>query len=207
MNRIFLVGTGESLNQTPLDLLKNEVTFSLNAIDRIYDRTDWRCTYYLCIDVNPRDPHWPDAVRANAGAKKLFLHESMRSMKFPGNVEYLTDCKNHKGYAADNHQKRAGSWHLPDVCNAFGSMYTMLQLAALMKPEVIYLVGCDLFGGQNHFDPEYGDFAPDGERNLDAIWLHSVSKMSSPVPIFNATVGGGLEVYPRVDIHQLLKGN
>jgi hypothetical protein len=35
---------------------------------------------------------------------------------------------------------------------------------------------------------------------------HMVARRSSPVPIYNATLGGKLEVHPRVDFFEVLNG-
>jgi len=36
------------------------------------------------------------------------------------------------------------------------------------------------------------------------VQVHTVAKRSSPVPIYNATIGGNLEVYPRVNMLDVL---
>lgn len=44
--RCFIVATGPSLTMEDLQLIKDEVTFGMNSITRIFDKTDWRPTYY-----------------------------------------------------------------------------------------------------------------------------------------------------------------
>ncbi len=48
--RCFIIGNGPSLTGKDLDLIKGEVTFACNRIYNIYDKTDWRPTYYMCGD-------------------------------------------------------------------------------------------------------------------------------------------------------------
>ena len=92
-----------------------------------------------------------------------------------------------------------------------------LQLAATLGHNPLYLVGCDLgfvpeVEGEpttNHFDPEYRTFDdfPLEERDATLISMHKIAKRSAGemgIFIYNATVGGSLEVYPRVDINEVL---
>ena len=92
-------------------------------------------------------------------------------------------------------------------------MSTMLQIAA-MEYDEIYLLGCDLGytpdRTQNHAIADYTLDASNkvvmDNGNMQA--LHEMARRSSPVPIYNATVGGYLETYPRVSIMDVLgKGN
>ena len=83
----------------------------------------------------------------------------------------------------------------------------MMQIAVLEGFEEIYLLGCDLWTkGQNHYDERYVTDEDIERRNNDALYLHQVAKMSCPVPIVNCTVGGQLDIYPRADMRDILKG-
>ena len=71
----------------------------------------------------------------------------------------------------------------------------------------IYLLGCDMFTQKHdHFDQNYPAYAVWNERNKIEQHIHEVAKKSSPAKIYNATVGGSLEVHPRVDIRKVLDG-
>lgn len=205
MSRIFLIGNGKSLNKTPLDLLKGEDTFALNAIDLIYDKTDWRPTYYFCMDVNPNDRHRWQAIENNLGCKKVFLYDLWRDRFSGDNITWLPRCKKHHPFPVYS-QNAMQEWHLPTICTAHGSMNPMMQLAYTMGYDEIYLVGVDMFASKHdHFDERYPAFWVWQERNKIEQHIHEVAKKSCPIPIYNATVGGFLEVYPRVDIFKLLE--
>lgn len=199
--RHFIIGNGFSLKNTPLEELKNEITWGMNAIYLF----PFKPSFYYCIDVNEKDEHWQDAVRANMHCKKVFLRDGWQDQFSGDNIEWIKICERHHWYAADNYRKRAESWHLPDVCTAFGSMNTVMQLAVLHGATEIYLVGCDLFTGNDHFDRRYPAFADWQTRNRIETHIHTIARRSSPVPIYNATVGGQLEIHPRVDIFEVLK--
>ena len=177
---------------------------ALNAIYLIYNKTDWRPTYYFCMDVNPNDRKCWNAIEANLDCKKLFLYDLWKD-KFSGdNIEWLPRCKKHHPFPV--HSRNAvQEWHLPTICTAHGSMSPMMQLAVTMGYEEIYLVGIDLFSRKKeHFDENYPFYAVWEERNKIENHIHEVAKKSCPVPIYNATIGGRLEVHPRVDIRKVL---
>jgi hypothetical protein len=110
------------------------------------------------------------------------------------------------------------------------SMLSVLQIAVYMGFSPIYLLGCDLgwkpfkWGAKdpNHFCEDYWGMPiiESGEKILvtqgkarrytaDALSSHVLAKkVCDPlgVKIYNATIGGDLEVYPRVDIMDVVNG-
>jgi hypothetical protein len=97
------------------------------------------------------------------------------------------------------------------------STFAALQIAVYMGFNPIYLVGVDLewktFKGANdvnHFDPGYNAKSCTEEKYMEIsraqlrayeIAKHAADKAG--VEIFNATVGGKLEVFPRVEFEGL----
>lgn len=198
--RHWILGNGASLNRTPLELLAGEITWGMNAIHLL----PFKPTHYFCMDVNERDKNWQEAVRANLDCERVFLRSDWGGM-FQGNITWLDICKRHHWYAADNYRRRAESWHLPELCTAFGSMNVVMQLAVLNGATEICLVGCDLFDGQaDHFSDRYPAFVDWQSRNEIEQYIHAVCKRSSPVPIYNCTIGGMLEAYPRRDFYEVI---
>lgn len=118
------------------------------------------------------------------------------------------------------------------VCKFGTSMLPAIQIAIYLGFDPIYLVGCDLgfkengtsfrlyeklrkkisflprAQDKNHFDPSYGTPGFDAftlNKNMNAahqLALKSVKKKG--VKIYNATVGGHLEIYPRVELQEIL---
>lgn len=99
-------------------------------------------------------------------------------------------------------------WHLPRLCTFGSSVNIAVQIAIQSGYSPIYLVGCDLGYRDNqpsHFDSHYehGKEQPARLANLNTLTAHMIAKRSSPVPIYNATIGGELEVYERVKYEDL----
>jgi hypothetical protein len=221
-NRIWLIGNGPSLLHTPLNLLKDEHCMALNKIARIFEVTEWRPTHYVKVDFSEftgddwRDEVWPvvacgakmllwDAFRDGAGERGIVAGGDLP------NTTWVQRCKKHHYYAVGD-EKAPISWHLPDLCTAINSMSIMAQWAVLLGYDEIYLVGCDLGytnGDNDHFfagyyhsvDSSYAD-----RNNRSALGAHKIIKRSCPIPVYNATVGGLLEVYPRVNLEDVING-
>jgi hypothetical protein len=226
--RIWLVGSGPSLKETPMDMLTGEDVMVMNKFGRIHSALGWRMkpTHYLKIDHNSIDMTQVEEIKwAEERGCKMYLWEMFRN-GFPvghsnydtmpegvgdiQNVTWIQKCK-HTGYQWNN-VKAVQSWHLPTLCTAFGGMSTMLQIAVKEGYEEIYLLGCDLgytpFQEKNHAITDYTkDLRDKGIMdNGNMKTLHLMAIRSSPVPIYNATIGGFLEVYPRVDMKEVLYG-
>ncbi|MCB2179452.1 hypothetical protein KQH61_05975 [bacterium] len=227
MARHWIIGNGPSLNDTPLDLLEGEITWAMNRIHYLYDRVKWRPTYFFMIDHNSNNPkgYWKDCLMAHYNTPK-YLWRAFRDglpKSHPNhedipegigelpNTTWIDRCEKHHYYMANNITKRAESWHLPELCTAFTGLAVMIQLAVLNGADEIYLLGCDVGYSpdytKNFFDPNYTDDMRDRAEldNTNMTWAHEVARRSSPVPIYNATIGGSLEVHPRVDLMEVLK--
>lgn len=216
--RHWIIANGSSLNKTPLNLLKNEVTWGMNRIHLHYPKTSWRPTYYLMVYYNQQNPknYWKECVEAHWNTKK-WLWDGFRDghpyfelepIGEVPNTAWLPRCKKHHYYMADN-WKRAESWHFPEICTAFSGIGSVIQLAVLEGATEIYIVGADLYVPdytKNFFISNYTDDYRQRDKldNENMTQVHMVAKRSSPVPIYNATLGGMLEVYPRVDFFEVL---
>jgi hypothetical protein len=217
--RHWIIANGASLNQTPLELLKDEITWAMNRIHLHYANTSWRPTYFFMCDWNQQNPHnyWKECIQAHWNTKK-FLWDGFRDghpyfdlepIGEVPNTTWIQRCKKHHYYMATN-WKRAESWHLPTLCTAFSGIGAMMQLAVLEGATEIYIVGADLYVPdyrKNFFTENYtDDQRPRDELdNTNMTQVHTVARRSSPAPIYNATIGGMLEVHPRVDFFEVLE--
>jgi hypothetical protein len=223
----FIVGNGPSLQITDLDLLNGHISWGLNRIHLIYPRTTWRPTYYVKTDHNPhlKDVYNEENLFHVEQGYHCYFWEKFKTGYPPEhaanewmpegigddhkNVTWLERCEHHY-YHHDNIHKKAQSWHLPEICTAFSGISPAIQLAVLNGADEIYLVGCDLgYGndvGHDHFSEEYSKYPKklsDWHTN-EVLEAHKMAYRSSPVKIFNATVGGSLEVYKRVRLENVV---
>ena len=216
--RAFVVGNGSSLNETNLDLLQGEVSFAVNGISAIYPKTLWHPTYYVRAEeaATAAPEFYTEDIllhvrelKCETWANTWFLKalEGERIGKEP-NFHALNACPH---YATHFDCKDAPHlWHMPLLCTFGSSVHVAIQIAVNLGYSPIYLLGCDVDYEDekpNHFHPVYergaGKLREARYTNMDLIAAHMVAARSSPVPIFNAGVGGRLEVYERVKYERL----
>jgi SAM-dependent methyltransferase len=216
--RAFIVGNGPSLAKTPLHKLKGEHSFAMNRISLIYKKADWKPSFFICTTTNVADPEWnQDICNSVMEGMPSFVWSPLKPYLPHAENLYLMECTN--GEAVADHAP--DEWWSEDpsisVCKFGTSLLPAMQLAFYMGFSEIYLVGCDLGfkdeganqsgSDPNHFDPNYrtpGFKADILNRNMKAT--HELCQRMAKkhgVKIFNATIGGSLEVYPRVDFNSL----
>jgi len=228
VSRAFIIGNGPSLANTNLDLLENEITFGCNRINRIYPKTKMRVKHYVRAEgmelLNRPDPSiWSEDALYHLNKHDCYtwmnpyfrvkLSEMGEGREWhnekPGMITWIGACAHYLvNYDMD---ACPVTWHLPNFCSFGGSVTVAIQIAASLGYGPLYLVGCDLGykdGKPSHFEPDYEKgyeamLRPARYANMDAIMGHIIAKRCSPVPIYNATKGGTLEAYERVEYESL----
>lgn len=141
--RCFIIGNGPSLTGEDLDRIASEYTFAANKIYTIYDRTIWRPTYYLCMDLGSIVSEIGlDLNKINAqksfinwsAYKELGSQEDVVYALF--NREYIINMFDYKGCkVSENCDVKFG--------NALTVTFSAIQLAIYMGFKEIYLLGVD----------------------------------------------------------------
>ena len=219
MNRAFIIGNGPSLANTPLELLKGEVCFATGRIHLIYPKTTWRPTHYVMTEGADTTQAMKDdfgeqiklgiTLWLSRGWKGNYTNWNLRKYEQKTTtINWIKTCEEHTGVHAGLHAPKV--WHLPDLCGFGSSLNVAMQIACQEGYNPLYLIGCDLGyedGGNNHFDESYDvglKLRPASDANSDCLWAHNIAFRSSPIPIYNATRGGKLDVYPRVKLEEVI---
>lgn len=215
--RAFIVGNGPSLNHTNLNLLNGEYSFGVNGIAAIYSRTNWRPSHYVraeeaSMGSDPeawkRDMQIHRDLGCEIWANEMFLR-GVEDLRESGRYRQIRACS-HYSLHFDN-PDCPPLYHLPRLCTFGSSVNVAIQIAlGLLNFDEVYLVGCDLGykeGTTNHFDQNYtknvGQLRDARYTELDILAAHMIAARTFPGKIFNATLGGSLEVYPRVEFESL----
>jgi hypothetical protein len=199
-----------------LDKLIDEDTFGVNRIFQIYDKTKWRPTYYCCCDKDA----WIYCklfFEDNAVKSKLFLENELDIDKRNSNDIYKYYGMPH--FSLERHKSKQFS-QINFAENLEKGMYVpytisviAIQLAIYMGYSEIYLLGMDC---SYSTDPKnnYQEELRMRYTNIDhkyAYHNHTSSFLvakgyaeANGLKIYNATRGGNLEVFERVDIDDLL---
>ncbi len=213
--RCFIIGNGPSLVPQDLDLLKNEFCFASNRIDRIYESTDWRPSFYCTQDISIIQKY-TDIIRKISAPFKLMVYGGSRKIGYIGKALYTP----FKPY--DYPQPPAFSEDISAfIADGYTVTYTCMQIAAYMGFKEMILLGID------HNFPV--DITPDGKiiTHADAAeHFYGSNEISQHYPmlykvdltyktakeyaeqhgirIINATRGGKLEIFERMSLENLL---
>lgn len=226
-NSCFVLGNGPSLNADDLNQLyeKGIVCFGSNKIFKIFHSTQWRPAYYACTDRNVFQHNF-NAILTEIECP-LFLNKtfkripdtSLRAYENIRSIYYLN-------YYGNNSE--IPFYKYPGIFYSGGSVtFVMIQLAWLMGFRSIYLLGCDNTYYQDErlnpgsvltsLDVENGYFSKDYLDASETMILGDFNKCLKGYNsaknyanlhggnIFNATRGGKLEVFQRVDFSQIIK--
>jgi hypothetical protein len=219
--RCFIVGNAPSLTAKDLDKLENEFTFGTNRIYLIFDKTKWRPSYYVAVDEQILDHY--DAEIAHSIRCPIFYpyHVAGESVNNIDGYYFVADGRN------DWLPNDAGLLFSDDaMCLHSGGTvtYQCIQLAAFMGFNPIILLGVDAdyqltigsLGNvirrnedvQDHFSKDYIDriLYPPLVDIVDRAYRSARDYAEAKgVKIYNATRGGKLEVFERVDFDHLFR--
>lgn len=222
--RCFIIGNGPSLTATDLDKLKKEYTFASNRIFKIYEETEWRPTFYACQDGVVLESIREELQSVIPQSQLAFI--ATNQYKKCGNLfkglpnvlwlplRYVPPKKNIYKFS-ENIEK--------EVIEGLTVTYSCMQLAVYMGFTQIYLLGVDHnyaveFDADGNIVNENKEaknyFGGDENQNVATtppkviemsrafISANKFSKLNG-FTIYNATRGGKLEVFERVDFDKI----
>lgn len=220
--RCFLIGNGPSLRAEDLTKLHEAgvITFGFNRIYNIFDQTPWRPTFYISQDekmlggcmetVNktdmghkliPIELKWWHGIRIDHALHFHLVHQEAENPLDFGFSDDIT-----KG-----------------IFNSSTCMYTAAQIAVYMGFSEICLIGVDHSfrisqnnqgqiivdeNARDYFSDKYNAdrenlYIPNTEKSTLTYLAMKHHCDTRGVRVFNATRGGKLEVFPRVDFDSL----
>jgi hypothetical protein len=207
-----IVCNGPSLLNTNLDGLDNIFTFGLNKINLLFEKSHFRpscivATNHLVIEQN--------TDFYNSTSIPLFLSSYALNHVQSNRDRVFLHCVMQKKFARDCSFS---------IAEGGTVTFIAMQLAFHLGFKQVALIGCDhnfavkgfsgmvVESGQedaSHFDPRY--FAGGAKWMLPDLTLSEVSYelakkvyLASDREIFNATIGGKLEVFPRITLEEFL---
>ena len=218
-DRCFIIGNGPSLNKTDLSQLQGEVTFAVNGFFLKAKDLNWLPTFYVVEDHLVAEDR-RDAINAFSGPTKLFPAYLAYCFEEAEDTIFF-DHQPRKSYPHGFDFSVDAS----DVTYAGCTVtFTCMQLAFYLGFKNIYLIGVDSDyalpkdlerGGKygvgildmksddpNHFHPDYFGKGyrwhdPQVERMIEAYEEARRVVDETDQRIYNATVGGKLEVFDR----------
>ena len=210
--RAFVLGNGPSLNKIDISRLQTEKTFGLNRVFLAFPRWGFSTSYFICVNdlVIQQSTAEVQALRL----PKFISWRSRDYLRLNDHTIFLHTTYQAPVFARD---ARARLWEGATVT------YIALQLAFFMGFDPVILVGMDhnfeTKGAPNetivaqgkdrdHFDSRY--FAdgfrwqlPDLELSERAYAMARDAYQAAGRTVLDATVGGKLTIFPKVDFNSL----
>lgn len=220
--RIFIIGNGPSLNETPLYLLKDEFTMCFNRFGLMLERLNWVPNFYAVTDNLVIKDTYEEINSTILPIVDMAFFPDIH----PSNVEFTKYINKNDNVYWLNTDKSNFSDNLP-ACGINKTVVNAgMQIAVYLGFTEIYLLGVDMVfdshkvikinqrdwisteNDMNHFDPRYFDKGrkyhnPTTTEMLKRFDQAFVFFESRGIKIYNAGIGGKLETFRRVDISSL----
>jgi hypothetical protein len=211
--RCFVIGNGPSLRNTDLSLLKDEMTFGLNRIYLMFEELGFSTSFLVSVNDLVLEQCAEDLQ--NLDLPKLITWRSRRWFRQdPKTIFIDTDFTRPEGFCPDATSR---------IFEGFTVTYVALQLAFYMGFRQAILVGVDhnfttkgpanttvVSTGEdpNHFSGAYFGKGfrwqlPDLDGSERAYQFARTAYLDAGREILDATVGGKLEIFPKVDFTSL----
>ena len=218
--RCFIIGNGPSLRTDDLDRIVDEFSFGANKIYNIYSRTKWRPTYYLCMDylsLSEEITSEQDKMEAKCKFINWQQHNTISQSSD------LVFCNFNPRYVINfwDDDKVVFSEDCSEfIDNARTVSYSAIQLAVYMGFKEIYLLGMDANypfykdgkGRKHRTDATEAHFVNGGYNRIDYMVKETNERgfrvareycEKHGITIKNATRGGKLEIFERIDFDDL----
>lgn len=219
----FLVGSGPSLTVDDLEKLqaKHITVFAPNKIFKLFDQTRWRPDYYVVTDRRIMNFYQEEIGNLQLEHRFFAYYRDKALQNFYRNI-----CRNDAHLFCMKDVNGTDDYY--DFSTDPGEyivegrtvIYAMAQLAYYMGFKKMYLLGVDFSyadqtgydkNGKDHFCKDYIE---EGETVLITPREYALRAFESAdhfakqhgIEIFNATRGGCLEVFERVDMDEFLQG-
>lgn len=230
--RIFIVGNGPSLNKMDLTLMKNDYSFGANRIYLMYDRVDWRPSFFTALDWVVTPDNYKEIERQSRESQYRFFPQ-----RFAGLFDTNEDTYWYESVSAGGSLKDKFATDVSQGMVGGGTVLTAaMQMAFHMGFREFYMLGVDLSysipksviqsGGDrfgtgiqinlqstkdddaNHFDSRYfGAGSKWHDPNTDEMYRGFIAARDMIEyhggTVRNATVGGNLNDIERVDYNSL----
>jgi hypothetical protein len=221
--RAFIIGNGPSLTKCNLHLLKDEITFGVNSIFLHEDNMGFRPSYYVVEDVFVAEDR-AEQINSYHGPVKFFGNYLNYCLEADEKTIWLNikfDYRDYENFPHFSCNANRSLWVGGTVS------YICMQLAYYMGFSKVYLLGFDhsyiipndvdrlsttelksVSKDPNHFHTDYFGkgyrwHTPQTERMEKCYRKAKCIFEANGRKIYNATIGGKLEVFERVNYTEL----
>lgn len=216
--RAFIVCNGPSLRSGDLDkiALNGDIAIASNKIDKIFNQTLWRPTLYTITDESYQFSLLSTINRIPAEYKFLRKTSYLKTIKARGNCIFL-DTDGDVKYLDSPRLVNDISGKVPSIATV---TYVMFEILLHLGISEIYIIGCDnsyameitkdgkkisnnsqsYFTGSDTKDMQIA--AQTWQMNIAYDYMRKYADQNG-IKIVNATRGGHLEAFERIDFDAL----
>lgn len=213
--RCFIVATGPSLLLEDLELIKSEISFSVNSIVKCFDKTDWRPNFYVISDIIPYKN-----LKSNINHEffdevffsKRIKDKTIKHVRLEYNNIQRAKCQLKKNFINGIKPSSNMDKYFNDNQSV---VFMAIQLAVYMGFKEIYLLGqdCNYTSNIQHSDITGTNYLNhkipknSGEILIDCFKTYNKYYANTDITIKNCTRGGMLEIFERQPLEDVLKKN
>lgn len=211
--RCFIVATGPSLTMSDLEVLRenHEFCISMNSIFKCFANTKWRPNQYVVVDADAISWWGGKELEVEqkfvADSQMYFDYETLGEDWYVFHSVFGRESLSGDVFSDDFSVKAYHSGTITNIC---------IQLAVYLGFSKIYLLGVD-FSHENgkayHFHDtlQEREAAYGQEEMVEIVYRYSLKEYQTSrryadnhgIKIYNATRGGKLEVFERVDFDSI----
>jgi len=212
-NRCFIIGTGPSLNKTNLSLLKNENLIGVNTLYNGLKKFDIKPKYWCMADQGILKSYYKQILGLDT---TLFIAETAMRDFLKNKKKYLPYVKKQplvlKDLGSMNIWNKFGKDITKGVYSGCTVVIQCIQIAYYLGFKEVYLLGCDCDYTKGHYfhggthDFVSGDPFEDKKQRNYLMGAYEICKKTfenDGKKIYNATVGGKLEVFERKSLEEI----
>ena len=216
--KCFVVGTGPSLKVEDIELLKGQVCFGVNTLFKIFNNTSWRPDYYCVID--PRTYSNIRKQLCENNVCNVFIAQNRMKEGFDekNSIPFNLECSSFYKIGLKNHLKtmKFSGDIVRQVYDGASVVFAALQIAVYMGFSSIYLLGTDCNYDTNVLHASELGYSKDYNYNwtkqtgltmIEGFKVASEYAKKHGIKVYNATRGGMLEVFPRVNLEDIVGEN
>lgn len=222
--RCFIIGNGPSLTVADLEKLGGECCFAANRIFELFPFTKWRPDYYFCVDSFVLSENRKQIVKLEL--PNIFIHLEGKKYKVQKSVPSVVYINNYYPFMVKRHKKLRNIHISEDISKYFYCgetvTFTAIQMAIYMGFKEIYLLGVDNHysrridsKGNFEYNHQIKDYFGDLESRDYNIQTYETTEAAyrvakaycedNAIKIYNATRGGQLEVFERIDFDRIVE--
>lgn len=201
--KCFIIGNGPSLRMDDLLKIKSCVTIASHGIYFAYDKVDWQPNFYTAQDSLLINERYNDISKNCTDSQNIFA--VVKNREYPS-FSARDLCIELNNESFDEMPKFS-----TDIDDGFYEGMTVtyfnIQLAVYMGFKEIYLLGVDHFYSGNENDHFSKDDVCTNKPQTDKSTLAYIAARKfadeNDIKIYNATRGGHLEAFERVDFDMI----